>query len=96
MREQTSPKQENEGIEAQSVRKRMQQKAPSIKGQKGALRQQKGAQSEGKGDDYRLQKCSSSKGNSKGNGKTKLKGRMRSGLGGGAPSKEVDEIIKCR
>ena len=44
----------------------------------------------------RLQECSSSKGNGKGNGKTKLEGSVRSRLGRGTSGKEVDEIIKRR
>jgi|LauGreDrversion4_2_1035121.scaffolds.fasta_scaffold317450_1 hypothetical protein len=44
----------------------------------------------------RLQECSSSKGNGKGNDKTKLEGSMRSRLGRRASGKEVDEIIKRR
>jgi hypothetical protein len=44
----------------------------------------------------RLQECSSSEGDGKGNGKTKLEGSVRSGLGRRAPGEEVDEIVKRR
>ena len=44
----------------------------------------------------RLQECSSSKGNGKGNDKTKLEGSMRSRLRRRTSGKEVDEIIKRR
>ncbi len=44
----------------------------------------------------RLQKCSSSKGNGKSNGKTKLEGSVRSRLRRRTSGKEVNEIIKRR